>query len=210
MANVELSNNADVCRLSIRAKELIIGWQGREHSLKLSRGMEQLVQLMRYPGILLDYAGLESDAAVPQARYQQLNNSEERLEHQLHAAEDYLPLPLSDPKTVKEVKQRLLRLISEEAELEENCDFSRLDDIRDEKEALTQYLNEVYSPARRMRCFPDENLRQRKRVQKNLLRAIATIGDLEPELATKLKSCLQFHCGIVFWADTLVIEIGSY
>ncbi len=41
---------------------------------------------------------------------------------------------MTDLQTIKEVKQELINVINELAELEENCDYPRADELRDRYE----------------------------------------------------------------------------
>ena len=172
--------------------------------------MRQLLALLSHPFMPITYLMLDSPPNAIDAKYRQFSDSSELMVNELHIQECFPGVPMADIKTVLSVKQRLLKIVSELAELEESCDLARIDELQKEEDQLALYLREVYRPQGYFTGFCDENTLLHKRVQKGLLRALKQIKEVEPELARQIKASLKLHETIVFHSLSLEIEVLGF
>jgi hypothetical protein len=102
------------------------------------------------------------------------------------------PIEAADQQTIKEVKQALIDLLSEEAEAMQHHDLARIEDIRDEKAQLMQYLSTVLSPQRRPRYLSHPVRNDYSAVKQAIKRALAKLQKDFPELTTDLNAHLDY------------------
>ena len=154
--------------------------------------MKYIFTLLENPELYFTYQCLELAESNSQRAYRQFETLEEvQLQH-LKVQENFLPIPMADMQTIQEVKEELLSLIEELAELEENCDYARADEIRDRREKLSSYLYEVYHQDNYIRNFNDEAKKTKRRIVRAINRALEEIASVEPELATDLRKSIKF------------------
>lgn len=210
MNAIGLLPQTSFCRMQVVGKNLTLHYEGRQHCLKLTNSLKKLLALLSHPGMPITYLMLDTSPNAVEAKYRQFADHVQLEENGLHTQESFLRIPMVDLKTVKAVKQRLLQIISQQAEREENCDLAPLEDLQTEQEQLVAYLKEVYRPQGISKGFCDEGALLHKRVQKGLLRALAQIHEVEPHLARQIKASLKYHQTIVFHPQQLQIEILGF
>ena len=182
----------DVYSFRCEGKKIILQHSEREHILYFSKGLNYILTLLEYPELNIPYANLETNYSTPEKVYSQFSSPQEIRDQQLNVQNGFLSVPMTDLQTIKEVKQELINVINELAELEENCDYPRADELRDRYEKLSNYLLEVYHKDCKIRHFTSEESKIKKRVVRAINRALAEIDMLEPELAKELSKSIEF------------------
>ena len=157
----------------------------------------------------IPYANLETNYSTPEKVYSQFSSPQEIRDQQLNVQNGFLSVPMTDLQTIKEVKQELINVINELAELEENCDYPRADELRDRYEKLSNYLQEVYHKDCKIRHFTSEESKIKRRVVRAINRALAEIDMLEPELAKELSKSIEFGRTICYH-QRRKIEVRGY
>ena len=130
-------------------------------------------------------------------------------EQQLKVQDGFLAVPMTDLQTIKEVKEELIQVINELAELEENCDYARADELRDIYEKLSKYLRDVYHKDCKIRHFTCEESKIKRRVVRAVNRALEEIEIIEPELAKELRKSIEFGKTICYH-QRRKIEVFGY
>ncbi|MDD2227851.1 MAG: hypothetical protein PHY48_00390 [Candidatus Cloacimonetes bacterium] len=197
----------DQCKFRTVGKRVQISYQGHEFSVFHSIGMGYLLELICHPELPVSFFQMETTNSRPQNCYRQFENHEALLEFGLHLQEKPLANPVADKQTLHSIKQRLLRIIAELAELEEYNDYARAEDLINEKEALMLYLKEVYRPGNKIRNFDDEANRQKSRMLKALRRAISDIAKHDSKLASYLTATISVSEFIVYRPGSLEIDV---
>ena len=182
-------------------KKVILYYQGKEHTLYLSKGIRYLLILLRHPNQNIACEELESYQNPPQNAYSQLAASLKYDNQPLQIQKNFPSLPMADLQTIDEVKAELLKVIDELAELEENCDYARADAVREKYEQLCAYLEEVYDPKGRILYFLSEEKRTKKRVVRAIQRALEEIEKVEPKVAKDLRNALCLGATLCYNPD---------
>jgi tRNA(Ile)-lysidine synthase TilS/MesJ len=195
------------CRFRIRNKQVLISFRGREHRVFHSVGIAYLIELVMHPGVPVSYQELETALQQPLAGYRRFEGKEALLQHGLQLQEKPLPYAMTDKQTLGSIKQRLLQIIAELAELEEYNDYSRADDLREEQEALMLYLRQVYRPGGRLRSFSDAATKLKHKILKALRRALADIAGVDVELAAYIRASLELNEYLVYRNCGLEIDV---
>ncbi|MDD4308843.1 MAG: hypothetical protein PHO32_00525 [Candidatus Cloacimonetes bacterium] len=206
----EDSNEHEKCSFTIEGKYVCIDYKGHQHKLKRSIGLNHLLELISNPGLPISIMQLDCGWASPAPRYHQFKDTNQLRDMDLHLQRGFLSQPLADMQTINEVKERLNDIISQLAELEENCDYAARDDLCEERDSLADYLKQVYSPNGKARNFQNEGYRQRKRVKRAINRAMEQIATLEPDLATELAACLKLRDVWIYQPDRINIVIRRF
>ncbi len=192
MQSVVPNHIPEVYTFRCEHNRVILSHQGREHTLFFSKGLKYIFALLENPELSFSYNSIELAGGSSQSAYNQFRTLEEVQIQQLKVQENFLSIPMTDMQTIKEVKEELLSLIEELAELEENCDYARADEIRDRKDKLSSYLYEVYHKDNHIRNFNDEAKKTKRRIVRAINRALEEIASVEPELATDLGKSIKF------------------
>ncbi len=200
---------SDVYSFRCEGKKIILQHSGREHILYFSKGLNYILTLLEYPELNIPYANLETNYSTPEKVYSQFSSPQEIRDQQLNVQNGFLSVPMTDLQTIKEVKQELINVINELAELEENCDYPRADELRDRYEKLSNYLQEVYHKDCKIRHFTSEESKIKRRVVRAINRALAEIDMLEPELAKELSKSIEFRRTICYH-QRRKIEVRGY
>lgn len=103
-----------------------------------------------------------------------------------------LPIESADAKTIGEVKQRLIDLIEEEAELMRYNDYARLEDVRNEKDALLKYLKQILTPLCKPRYLHHQQRNDYSAVKQAIQRALTKLKPDFPKLYLNLTQNLEF------------------
>ena len=130
-------------------------------------GFEYLAALISQPGRDLDVVWLAAG----------LSNARERAEAVL------------DATALREYRQRVGELKTALHERDLSADEERR--ARDELTALTAALTAAIGHRGRLRAFPDSQERARTSVRKALIRAVAAISAVEPELGRHLTTSIE-------------------
>lgn len=109
-----------------------------------------------------------------------------------------IPIEVADPQTIDDVKQRLIYLINEEAELMQYHDLARLEDVRDEKQALIDYLKRAQSPIQKPRYLYHQQRNDYSAVKQAIQRAIAKLKPDFPELYQDLTTHLEYGLSVCY------------
>lgn len=183
--------NATTCRLLIQGRTLQIQHGELTYCLKYSHGWQYLCILLEYPGIPLHAWQLEAHQEYCLSTYQQYETATAIQSGELHYADLQPSLPLADLKTIKDIKHRLCFLIEAIATATGCNDLSAIDDLMEEKEALQDYLMQLYTPQGNIREFSSNYKQQLQRVLRAINRALEQLKPLDPALAEYLRQHLQ-------------------
>lgn len=195
------------CRIMVKGTQVQISYLGRSHTLFNSGGMAYILDLITHAGVPVSFDMLDAAQVQPQACYRQFEHESELTEGGLRLQDKPLSYAMADRKAIYNIKRRLVQIIAELAELEEYNDYARAADLRDEQEALMQYLRDVYRPCGRVRSFPDETAKQRSKVLKALRRVMSDIAAVEPELASLIWESLEINEYLVYRPTGLEIDV---
>jgi len=102
------------------------------------------------------------------------------------------PIEYADEQTIKEVKERMIELINEEAELMQYHDYARLDSVRKEKDDLIDYLKQVLSPMQKPRFLYHQQRNDYSAVKQAIKRALEKIKNDFPVLYIDLETHLKY------------------
>ncbi len=174
-----------------------------------SRGMRYLMQLMQYRDTLVRFEQLDGAYASPGRCYHQFRDESTTLESGLKVQDRLEPLQMTDNRTIRELKQRLLCIVDELVLMEENNDYGRADELRDEQDKLCEYLKEVYRPCGKLRNFPDENSKLKRRVIRAIHRAIEDIRKESTMLAMVIEDSLEVGEYLLFRSEGPDIRISG-
>ena len=100
-------------------------------------------------------------------------------------------IPMTDDKTIREVKQRLIVVREDLLEAKYHQDYARSEDLKDEEEKLLDYLHEVLNHSQRIRFFDTGEKRIILSVHKALQRTLHRIGNHHPEFQSVLTQDLH-------------------
>lgn len=198
------------CTIRLVNKQIRLSYGGRTHFLKLHKGMKQLLVLLTHPGMAISINQLDACHAEPSGQYSQFRNPDELKSQDLHPQDSFAPVEMADYAAINASKQALLQITAELAELIDNCDCARAEELMGERDALQSYLREVYRPHGKIRKFPDEGSLLRLRVRKSLQRALAEIEQCEPLLAKELRTSLDLHAPMIYRPRALEIDIYGF
>jgi|LSQX01.1.fsa_nt_gb hypothetical protein len=185
---MEDMNMHSATKIARKGKNVTIQHDGKSHDFRYKKGWSQLLELLRNP-----------EKVYPFKSFVTSNSQQETMNHvfgDLLASSNEGPGIsilgandadlFCDPRTLREVKERLVVLIQHEAELRISNDYSALDELIEEKEMLIQYLKEVLTPRGNIRVNNSETLTLKKTVGRRLIRVIEEIGTVFPDLASIL------------------------
>jgi hypothetical protein len=109
-----------------------------------------------------------------------------------------LPIEAADKQTIKQVKERLLVLIDKEAELKQYHDLAALEDVRDEKDKLVEYLTTALTPLDRPRYLHHQPRNDYSAVKQAIQRAIEKLKPDFPCLVTDLTQNLEYGLSVCY------------
>ena len=199
----------DVYSFRCEGKKIILQHSEKKYILYYSKGLNYILTLLEYPELNIPYSNLESNLSSPEKAYSQFSSPQEICEQQLNVQDGFLAVPMTDLQTIKEVKEELIQVINELAELEENCDYARADELRDIYEKLSKYLRDVYHKDCKIRHFTCEESKIKRRVVRAVNRALEEIEIIEPELAKELRKSIEFGRTICYH-QRRKIEVSGY
>jgi hypothetical protein len=183
--------DAEGCRIEICGNRVRIRYKYREHELKLSVGMRYIIELISHAGIPVSLEALMSISSSIHASYICMGSKDALAEHGLSSLDSFMAMPMTDVSCIRQVKERLMQIVAELAEMEQHCNYARADDLRDEQDALASYLREVYRPDKRIRNFTTEMAKQRFSIVRAIKRALQSIYEADAELGDKLKASIK-------------------
>ena len=102
------------------------------------------------------------------------------------------PIEVADRQAIDEVKQALIDLTAEEAELLKYHDYARLDAVRDEKDALLDYLKKALTPMDKPRYLHHQQRNDYSAVKKAIQRAVAKLEPDFPDLFEELRTHISY------------------
>jgi len=193
--------------MELCGNRVVFRYRNREFGVKLSVGMRYIIELITHAGIPVSAVWLSSITASIAPMYIGMGTKDALVEHGLGSKDAFPVMPMTDAVCIRQVKSRLLEIVSQLAELEQNCDYARADDLRDEQEALCQYLKEVYRPDKRIRSFENEQEKQKQSVNKAIKRALQQVYEADAELGSKLSSCIKLGRILVYHPQDLDIRV---
>lgn len=101
-----------------------------------------------------------------------------------------LPIEITDKRTLTECRKRLRQLAQEEEELEDWNDFGRLQDIRDEKQQILEFIKLCVSSSGKIKSLFNKQYNDYQAILKTLNRSIEKIGLSEPDLVPYIREHL--------------------
>jgi len=108
------------------------------------------------------------------------------------------PIEVADKQTIEEVKSRLVDLINEEEDLMQYHDLARLEDVRDEKQALMDYLKKAMTPMQKPKYLHHQQRNDYSAVKKAIQRAISKMQPDFPILAKDLNENLDYGLSVCY------------
>lgn len=197
------------CRFFRDQRQVVLEVDGRCHRMRYKRGWAYILALVGHQGLPARAGQLEELYEMSAPGRQTEFAKEEAGNADLHPGEAYLGQPVCDWQTVADIKCRLIVLLEELALAEEFHNDARVDELRDERDQLLQYLQEACGLGGRLRCFPTEERKRRARVAQAISRCLDEMAGLEPELAKYLRLCLVLGEWFVYHPRGLEIVIGE-
>lgn len=129
--------------VTVRGGRVSLKWQEHDISLKKSKGMQYLVELLLHPYRSISAAALYALLNHEPPRHGSAAELGLDSATELDCFHPLLPEPLSDPQTIRALKLRLNILTAQIAEAEHNNDPARREDLKQEQESLIDYLKEM-------------------------------------------------------------------
>ncbi|MCB5252461.1 MAG: hypothetical protein WC944_10445 [Candidatus Cloacimonadaceae bacterium] len=170
------------------------------HEFRKSKGWIYLLEVLRHPGeCRYAYSLRTAEHPIPEEyRFSNIISETERNQHNLYAQHYARSIKMADWRTIKEVSQRLNRLIAMEAELRVNNDIAALEEVLQEKEQLSQYLQEVMGKGGRLRNFKDSGTKAVVSVNKAMRRCLKEIEEVDPPLGRYLRKRVRIWHRVVY------------
>jgi hypothetical protein len=196
-----------VVQLQEKASVVVLHDGDIVHEFRKSKGWIYLLEALRHPGeCRYAYSLKTAEHPIPE-EYRFVNNvsENERNAENLYAQHYMRSLEMADRQTVKEVSQRLNRVLAIEAELRMNNDIAALEDLLREKEQLSQYLQEVMGKDGRLRYFKDDGYKAVVSVQKALRRTLQEIEKVDPPLGRYLIKRVKVWHRVVYQPGEMVV-----
>jgi hypothetical protein len=173
---------AAVCRFARKGDFWQIAFGSQSCSIKDSRGMQLIAQLLRYPHREIHVLELQTGSGGGAARSASSADS---------AQSDTDAGPLLDAQAKAEYKQRLQELGEELQEAEEFNDTGRIERLRDEIDFVTREISRAFGLGERERRAGSHAERARVNVTRAISAALRQIGNHDAELATHLKKTIK-------------------
>ena len=101
------------------------------------------------------------------------------------------PIERADSIAVKQVKERLLSILDMIDSAREDNDLSRLDELYDERDMLTDWLRQTINIHNRIKKLSDRTAIDYLAVYKNVRKIIDLIAELDPALARHIREHLS-------------------
>ena len=170
------------------------------HEFRKTKGWKYLLEALRHPGERrYAYSLSTAEHPVPEEyRYCNKLSEDERNQLNLYARHYTRSIEMADRRTIREVSQRLNRLIAIEAELRINNDIAALEEVLLEKEQLCEYLQEVMGKDGRLRHFKDSGYKAVASVNKALRRCLMQIEEVDPPLGRYLRKRVRTWHKVVY------------
>ena len=102
-----------------------------------------------------------------------------------------LAIEMTDSRTIRQCRARIIALIEQEAYTAECNDSARLEDIRSEKDACIAYLKECLTAKGKISLLYDQQTDDYRTVQKALKRTRDAVAITEPDLAQYIDEHLE-------------------
>lgn len=172
-------------RIKRKGNTVTVEHAGKSHDFRFRKGWGQLLEILRNPENIIPFKNF----IISESQKDRMENAFGELMLNIKHESGISILGYNqadlfcDPKTVKEVKERLIYLIDREAKLRNNNDYAALDEILEEKDMLVTYLQEALSPTGRIRVNNNEIRHQKRNVWRRISRVIDEIGSIFPDLA---------------------------
>lgn len=172
-------------RIKRKGNTVTVEHAGKSHDFRFRKGWGQLLEILRNPESIIPFKNF----IISESQKDRMENAFGELMLNIKHESGISILGYNqadlfcDPKTVKEVKERLIYLIDREAKLRNNNDYAALDEILEEKDMLVTYLQEALSPTGRIRVNNNEIRHQKRNVWRRISRVIDEIGSIFPDLA---------------------------
>lgn len=186
--NVKQSKKVEIRPLE---KSMIFRSCKSSFGMKRTKGLNYLLELIRHPfqsirAIDLNYLDTLSEAGkilhISDIQRQNRDISLSRL---------FCLIPMTDEKTIREIKQRLHYLDTELETRRVNNDLSGVEELMDEKEGILKYLSEVLSCMQKIRNFGDGEESLVRAIHRAIKRALLQLSEHDPDLANALKQDLH-------------------
>jgi len=113
-----------------------------------------------------------------------------------------LPIEITDRHTLHDCWLRLKQLAREEESVEDWNDFGRLQDIRDERQWILDFIKECVTASGKIKCLSNKQYDDYRSVLKTLNRSIRQIAIDEPDLIPYINEHL--HIGVYcVWQEAI-------
>ncbi len=172
-------------RIKRKGSTVTVEHAGKSHDFRYKKGWSQLLELLRNPENIFPFNTFIFSNSQKELMENAFGELMLNIKHESgisimgHNQADLF----CDPRTIKEVKERLIYLIDREAKLRNNNDYAALDEVLEEKDMLISYLGQALSPTGRIRVNKSEFEHQKRNVWRRISRVIDEIGSIFPDLA---------------------------
>jgi len=195
-----------IIKILVSAKNVFIDNSGIESSYKRSKGILQVVELLKNPNTEIHSVQLSgSSSKVSKLADHSVKESSNIDYSENHPVGCGSPNPILDSKYVNDLKEELNRLVYALSISTENNDLQRTDDIRRDINFIVEILKEAYNPnTKAFKDFPDEYSKSVMSVRKTITRSLRVISITDPGLARFLKKRIRIGYYCCFTPDPLV------
>jgi len=200
-----------VAQLQEKASVVVLQDGDIVHEFRKTKGWVYLLEALRHPGeYRYAYSLRAAEHPIPE-EYRFVNNISEDERNQQNLYVQYHPysFEMADRQTIKEVSRRLNQVIAIEAELRVNNDIAALEDLLQEKEQLSEYLEEVMRHDGRLRYFNDGGRKAVVAVNKALRRCLMEIEEVDPPLGRYLRKQVRTWHKVMYQPGQIQLRIEN-
>lgn len=112
-----------------------------------------------------------------------------------------MAIPMTDRKTLNEIKKALGAILSDIEEAVGNNDYARADDLRDHKEKCIKYLLETSTPSGKIKNFPGQNDKALKKIKLAIAYYLNKLETADPAKAKYIRERLILG-KTCMWSDS--------
>ncbi len=181
----------------VKEKKIILQHSGREHILYFSKGLNYILTLLEYPELIFPMP-IWKQTILPLKKYTASFSSPKIRDQQLNVQNGFLSVPMTDLQTIKEVKQELINVINELAELKKTAITLAPMSLETVMKLRVAICWRSIIRIAKSDISPVKKVKLKRRVVRAINRALAEIDMLEPELAKELSKSIEFRRTICY------------
>lgn len=151
------------------------------------KGLAYLIELVSSPNNLIYSTRLRNLFNLPGKGSEELETAysreEDKTDLDFSIGEPELPVKATDEQAIIEIKKHLQRLIIQEATAENWNDLARLEEIRDEKDKILEYLKQSLTSRGKIKTINSREQADYRAIYLALQRTIGFIQKDRPDIA---------------------------